>query len=230
MIKDKSLAALDELLLSLPGNDGMLLSEFDGLCAGLIVCPQMIPPSEWLPRVWGSDRAPDFDTEASYQDALDLIMGHYNEVARSLMPPEMEYGPVLDQDRRTGGILWKMWVRGFEQAMRLRMDAWEEIIKSADEEAGSSVMMMLALHEIANDESDLPQTSIEELTAKAPDLIVELVIAFNRWTKGHDVPETAVSFAKASAPTAPFRGKKAGRNDPCPCGSGRKYKRCCGSN
>ncbi|NMD43026.1 MAG: hypothetical protein GYA86_06930 [Firmicutes bacterium] len=24
-------------------------------------------------------------------------------------------------------------------------------------------------------------------------------------------------------------GKKVGRNDPCPCGSGKKYKRCCGA-
>ena len=24
------------------------------------------------------------------------------------------------------------------------------------------------------------------------------------------------------------RGTKAGRNDPCPCGSGKKFKRCCG--
>ena len=24
-------------------------------------------------------------------------------------------------------------------------------------------------------------------------------------------------------------GKKIGRNDPCPCGSGKKYKRCCGA-
>ena len=23
-------------------------------------------------------------------------------------------------------------------------------------------------------------------------------------------------------------GKKIGRNDPCPCGSGKKYKKCCG--
>ncbi|MFQ5879412.1 MAG: SEC-C metal-binding domain-containing protein [Dehalococcoidia bacterium] len=30
------------------------------------------------------------------------------------------------------------------------------------------------------------------------------------------------------APTEPFRGRKAGRNEPCPCGSGKKYKRCCG--
>ena len=25
-------------------------------------------------------------------------------------------------------------------------------------------------------------------------------------------------------------GKKIGRNDPCPCGSGKKYKKCCGRN
>ncbi|MEC4676216.1 MAG: SEC-C metal-binding domain-containing protein, partial [Nitrospirota bacterium] len=25
------------------------------------------------------------------------------------------------------------------------------------------------------------------------------------------------------------RGKKVGRNEPCPCGSGKKYKRCCGA-
>lgn len=26
------------------------------------------------------------------------------------------------------------------------------------------------------------------------------------------------------------KGKKIGRNDPCPCGSGKKYKHCCGKN
>ena len=27
-----------------------------------------------------------------------------------------------------------------------------------------------------------------------------------------------------------IKGKKVGRNDPCPCGSGKKYKKCCGAN
>ena len=32
-----------------------------------------------------------------------------------------------------------------------------------------------------------------------------------------------------SAPKRPMRaGEKIGRNDPCPCGSGKKYKQCCG--
>jgi len=36
--------------------------------------------------------------------------------------------------------------------------------------------------------------------------------------------------AAAPAPAAPFvrGGEKIGRNDPCPCGSGRKYKQCHG--
>ena len=28
--------------------------------------------------------------------------------------------------------------------------------------------------------------------------------------------------------TQPIKKKKVGRNEPCPCGSGKKYKQCCG--
>ena len=31
----------------------------------------------------------------------------------------------------------------------------------------------------------------------------------------------------AHAPMTPIRSAKVGRNDACPCGSGRKYKKCC---
>jgi preprotein translocase SecA subunit len=34
--------------------------------------------------------------------------------------------------------------------------------------------------------------------------------------------------AENRAPSAKRQGDKVGRNDPCPCGSGKKYKRCCG--
>src|SRR5204862_3862956 len=44
--------------------------------------------------------------------------------------------------------------------------------------------------------------------------------------KGSDiVSEAAASLEKAK----PIRsGTKVGRNDPCPCGTGKKYKHCCG--
>ena len=35
---------------------------------------------------------------------------------------------------------------------------------------------------------------------------------------------------KEQAKKQPKRVQKVGRNDPCPCGSGKKYKNCCGRN
>ncbi|MFU8878027.1 MAG: SEC-C metal-binding domain-containing protein [Wenzhouxiangellaceae bacterium] len=32
----------------------------------------------------------------------------------------------------------------------------------------------------------------------------------------------------APPPRQPVRSQRIGRNQPCPCGSGRKYKKCCG--
>jgi hypothetical protein len=36
--------------------------------------------------------------------------------------------------------------------------------------------------------------------------------------------------ASYAAPQSVVRNPKTGRNDPCPCGSGKKYKKCCGKN
>jgi hypothetical protein len=61
----------------------------------------------------------------------------------------------------------------------------------------------------------------------APDLIEESVLTLCEWTRG--------SSAVFSPPDSdivpkfmPTRAEKVGRNEPCPCGSGKKYKKCCG--
>jgi len=36
-----------------------------------------------------------------------------------------------------------------------------------------------------------------------------------------------VDGKELNAPTVRNEGPKVGRNDPCPCGSGKKYKKCC---
>ena len=44
-----------------------------------------------------------------------------------------------------------------------------------------------------------------------------------------DNPEDISDLEKALNPPAPVRSEKIGRNDPCSCGSGKKYKKCCGT-
>jgi preprotein translocase subunit SecA len=51
---------------------------------------------------------------------------------------------------------------------------------------------------------------------------------------GSEPPEASGSGSRAPAPkgggrAAGSKGGKIGRNDPCTCGSGRKYKKCCGA-
>ncbi|MCL2493664.1 MAG: SEC-C metal-binding domain-containing protein [Clostridiales bacterium] len=45
------------------------------------------------------------------------------------------------------------------------------------------------------------------------------------------MPQDTPKEARADRPETVRRsGAKVGRNDPCPCGSGKKYKNCCGKN
>jgi preprotein translocase subunit SecA len=47
--------------------------------------------------------------------------------------------------------------------------------------------------------------------------------------KGGEIVSQAADAAEAQAKAKPVRtGPKVGRNDACPCGSGKKYKNCCG--
>ena len=55
---DHDLQRLQDLLDFIPPEyDPMCVAELDGYLAALIVCSDMIPPTEWLPAIWGEDYA-----------------------------------------------------------------------------------------------------------------------------------------------------------------------------
>ena len=49
-----------------------------------------------------------------------------------------------------------------------------------------------------------------------------------KWMKEHEAELKAEQSGTAKVETVVLEGPKIGRNDPCPCGSGKKYKKCCG--
>ncbi|MDD5454433.1 MAG: preprotein translocase subunit SecA [Candidatus Ratteibacteria bacterium] len=51
-------------------------------------------------------------------------------------------------------------------------------------------------------------------------------------TASNQMPDTQINRPQTDEKITPFRRAqpKVGRNDPCPCGSGKKYKKCCGKN
>lgn len=207
---------LDDALLSLGADSTvMLLSQFDGFVAGLACCPELVGPSEWLPVVLGEpdDDAPVFESEDHAGRVTSLLLIHYNQVLDDLAAGA--YAPIYDVDDAADEVMWETWVSGFDQAMKLRADAFIDFYYAADEEAVSCLNMMAALSLIDAGDSDLPSDSVVELSAAAPGLIPRLVDSLYAWRVRH------------AQPGIPRRSTKIGRNDPCPCGSGKKHKKCC---
>jgi yecA family protein len=79
------LDALDDYLMSDHApDDSMGLSDLDGFLTGIVVGPELIPPSEWLPVIWGGEE-PVFQTEDEMRTVLGTIMGRYNEIVGCLV-------------------------------------------------------------------------------------------------------------------------------------------------
>lgn len=84
----RRLRLLDKQLASLPEHsDPMLISELDGFLAGILVCPDLIMPGDWLPMVWGGsdeDAVPVFENARQLEKLVGLIMEHYNATVEDL--------------------------------------------------------------------------------------------------------------------------------------------------
>lgn len=202
----------------------MLLSELDGFLAGILVCPVLIMPREWLPVVLGQEDGSlgALDDEAALQETFKLVLEHYNAVSRDLQRCNGSYRPVFDIDTQHDETLWELWANGFGRAMELRPESWRAITRTDDEGATLALAGLTALVSLAKEEADhaYDQEKTAALTQAAPDLIPDWIETINLW-RLRNTTDSGVTPAKST---------KVGRNEPCPCGSARKHKKCCGSN
>lgn len=214
---------LDARLAALAGGTDapMRLSELDGFVAGILVCPDMIMPGEWLPVVLGDAAGGGgiFPSEADLQDCIQLVFGHYNAVSQDLQHLTGVYRPVFDVDAHHE-TLWKPWMRGFDRAMALRPQSWRKVVQYGDDDAAAVAMAgLVALVAITENAADMDPERIAALSEAAPALIPLWIETLNRWR-----------LRTVTGQPIPARSTKVGRNQPCPCGSGQKHKKCCGSN
>jgi uncharacterized protein len=223
---NEELDRLSELLFALPSeNMPMTLSELDGYVVGVLACPEMIPPSEWLPHVWGETGEANFPDMESAEATIGAVMAHYNHLAAAIIrSPWVE--PIYEIDPNSDEVLWEPWVDGFVRAMQLKPDAWERLLAQSDEETQTTMIFLMALQDIYTGNSKFTDKEIDEIDLEAPDLIPNCIATILHQSR----PELATS-QPANLATAPFKATpRPRRNDPCSCGSGRKYKQCCGRN
>ena len=215
---------LEQALLAL-GEDVMVLEELDGFIAGLLVCAEPIPPGEWFARAVGLSKgrpSPFVDLDHA-NDVLDLVMAYYQEVAATLQQHPERYRPRFSTDDHGGDGLWELWVDGFAAAKNLRKGTFETYLEVEGEVAAAAMGMITVIDATLDENTDA--VGAGNLCSTAPQSIRDAVLTLHRHRLAGYQP-----LAFADQPN-PFAGAaQTGRNDPCPCGSGAKYKRCCGAN
>jgi uncharacterized protein len=162
-----------------------------------------------------------FEDMAEAQRFMALVMRCYNDVAGQLQSGEGYLPLVLEDD--DGAWRGNDWANGFLVGTQMRFDIWSEIVNS-EEHGGPMVPIFALAHENDPDPAMRPyKEPIDE--ARRERLLVSAaagVMRMHRYflERRADFPPAGKTFVR--------EGGKVGRNDPCPCGSGRKFKQCCG--
>ena len=238
-LSDAEFAELDELLAGIPEPleplDAVML---DGFIAGVLVQPELIDAERWLPHVFDCRRPPLGRTEpragAAARPRADRppargdepVAGRVRRV-RSADPRARRGGrrrdAVADEtrccDARSSRALLP-WVAGFEFAASMlsrplrarRRRPWRRRWR------GSTASCRPRPDEEASGRPARQASGRCHLDAAIEELIVCVAELYDLTSRARYQVETV----RRAAP-------KVGRNDPCPCGSGRKFKVCHGA-
>jgi uncharacterized protein len=220
------LEPLDRFLMSdRSPSDIMMLSDLDGFLTGIAVGPELVLPSEWLPLVWGGE-APEFADEDEAKAVLGAIMARYNEILRQIA--DDTFAPIF-WTTRDGTLIAADWAEGFLQAIMLRMDAWDQLLKSKRE--GHLLIPILALCGDENGESllGLPPEHEDRIMQGAIEFVPACVTAIAAYWRRKGPKQISMPLTPGRSSVPRRSQSKVGRNDPCPCGSGKKFKKCCGN-
>lgn len=205
--------------------DGMSFEMLDGYLTAVLSGPDTILPSEWVPLIWvgeeeGDDKAEVFESEDEAQAMLGLIMRHYNGIATVLSQGGAEFEPWIGEVELEDGeaaAFGQEWALGYLRGVSLREEEWDELLSDPDWEEDIEAVDLLARG------PDDDRTGAEVATQEQRDALMETMFGFA--LDAHDY-----WLEKRLTPATVRReGQKVGRNDACPCGSGKKYKQCCGS-
>ncbi|WXG56080.1 MAG: UPF0149 family protein [Candidatus Sedimenticola sp. (ex Thyasira tokunagai)] len=197
-------------------DEGVLnIAELDGYFTAIVSGPEAIVPSRWMPQVWG-DVEPEWESPKAFERIFQLMIRHMNGVVTTLLESDYEFEPIFIE-RESGGerfFIVEEWCMGYMRGVSLLVDRWNE--------AGEEMQELLGPIEMFSGEDGwaelhtLPREAVVKLQQEIPGTAQAI---YDYWLDRRSDQERVKTIVN-EAP-------KVGRNDPCPCGSGKKFKKCC---
>jgi uncharacterized protein len=206
-------AWLDMALFQSRKAQNMCLEEADGLLTALAAGPVRVPASEYLAEILMAEgETAGLDSPEHRALAVDLLTRHHDAIERDLAAGKAREPWIYDLGD-LGGVLW---ARGYLAGVGARTADWAPLLRN--EQLVDTLLAPLFAMQPDPERSGKSKLSREQRQGLIRAL-PEIALATKAHWQGEWHP-----LLDAPAP----RAVKTGRNDPCPCGSRKKYKRCCG--
>lgn len=220
-MNDQQLDRLETILDDPALDDAMRLDEMQGFLCAALAGPQPLSDDELVSEMLGEAADPQapavleahalaadlVEAIRAQLDAGEIVLWLYPESAAADSP--MDYGP------------WCMaYLHGVDAAAEDWFDRLDDEEAEFLDERIYPMMVLTGEAEAAAREhgEDWPAgEELEELVGDCEDQLPSAVAEIHRFW-----------VAKRGARTVRREAPKVGRNDACPCGSGKKYKQCCG--
>jgi uncharacterized protein len=198
----------------------MTLEYLDGFLAALAVGPDEVAREQWRSRLWTDSEGETSDFETAAQERyVHELLDRGLETIRRRLTAGYPHKPLVDEDSSEEAV--EEWAVGFAVGMDLvPSSTWDAVAKH--KQAGlalASIILLLPPDQLGEEDEELKPLDKKTragIVRRLPDLL-QMIHSF--WHNQSALPLFE-----------PRRSQKVGRNEPCPCGSGRKYKKCCGAN
>lgn len=158
------------------------------------------------------------------QHILQLILRHMNGIIWMLQDDPDTFEPVLGTRiyRKREYIDGEMWAYGYMCGIELCRKQWQSFFDDPNGLAALRPIHLLGSDDVTSEEESLTETpkQREELSRQIPASVA--------WIYRYWLPYRQAIHVCKLATTIQRDQPKFGRNDPCPCGSGLKFKKCCG--
>jgi uncharacterized protein len=221
----------------------------EGVLTALLCTRRAVPEDEWLPALFGRGADELFASpgertrflmawlarEAQLRAALQAPVESLDDDSalspavmdwRGLLAslPEADRAAVQSEQNGPAPALAQAWAGGFLFAVDHWADDWAP---PRDKEIAAAIDDALdCIHDLLADDTATPTLNLYE--PDAPPSVSEA--RFEAFGEALWAVYDLFDIARSLGPrTAPAHSDKVGRNDPCPCGSGQKYKKCHGA-
>lgn len=212
--------------------DTLTYPQLAGFLFSLANGPELIPPSEWIPLVF-NDQEARYETREEAEQVLQAMMALYNDCIRERTGGRVSLQPGCEirpwpMDNLSADAPLSQWARGFGMGYDYLAEVWNEYTPDElDEDLGALLMTLSFFASSKLAEAYHQETKGRGSLEQFAQCVIEIFPDAMR-----EYAHLRRSIYQARLETGdlgrgPSRHTKVGRNDPCPCGSGKKFKKCC---